>query len=132
MACKIVTSEEESKRWRGSIFEDMAWIFFFITSIHISIIQLQPRKLKNIGEHDYLVNTKSVYHRIKTSFIGLKRMRGDPWVAQRFGACLWPRARSWSLGIKSRVGLLAWNLLLPLPVSLPFSLSLCLSWIDNE
>ena len=25
----------------------------------------------------------------------------DPWVAQRFGACLWPRARSWRPGIES-------------------------------
>ena len=30
---------------------------------------------------------------------------GDPWVAQRFGACLWPRARSWRPGIESHVGL---------------------------
>ena len=45
-------------------------------------------------------------------------------VAQWFGACLWPRARSWSPGIKSHVGLLAWSLLLPPPVSLPLSLSL--------
>ncbi|CAD7683628.1 unnamed protein product [Nyctereutes procyonoides] len=29
----------------------------------------------------------------------------DPWVAQRFGACLWPRARSWRPGIESHVGL---------------------------
>ena len=44
--------------------------------------------------------------------------RGDPWVAQRFSACLWPRVRSWNPGIESHVGL-------PLPVSLPLSLSLC-------
>ncbi|CAD7684560.1 unnamed protein product [Nyctereutes procyonoides] len=30
---------------------------------------------------------------------------GDPWVAQRFGACLWHRARSWRPGIESHVGL---------------------------
>ena len=29
----------------------------------------------------------------------------DPWVAQRFGACLWPRARSWRPGIESHIGL---------------------------
>ena len=51
----------------------------------------------------------------------------DPWVAQRFDPCLWSRARSWSPGIESRVGLPAWSLLLPPPVSLPLSLSLCLS-----
>ena len=38
----------------------------------------------------------------------------DPWVAPRFGACLWPRVRSWSPGIESHVRLPAWNLLLPL------------------
>ena len=33
--------------------------------------------------------------------------RGYPWVAQRFGAYLWPRARSWSPGVEFRVGLWA-------------------------
>ena len=53
----------------------------------------------------------------------------DPRVAQRFGACLWPGARSWRPGIESHVGLppCAWSLLLPLPLSLPLSLSLSLS-----
>ena len=50
---------------------------------------------------------------------------GDPWVAQRFGACLWPRAWSWGPGIESHVGLPGWSLLLSPPLSL--SLSLCLS-----
>ena len=54
-----------------------------------------------------------------------KKETRDPWVAQRFGICLWPRARSWRPGIESHVGLLAWSLLLPLPMSLP--LSLCVS-----
>ncbi|CAD7690724.1 unnamed protein product [Nyctereutes procyonoides] len=53
--------------------------------------------------------------------------KGDPWVAQQFSACLWPRARSWSPGIESHIRLLAWSLLLPPPVSLPLSLSLSLS-----
>ena len=48
---------------------------------------------------------------------------GDPWVAQWFGACLWPRAQSWSPGINSHIGLPAWSLLLPLPLSLSLSLS---------
>ena len=52
---------------------------------------------------------------------------GDPWVAQRFSACLWPRERSWSPGIESHIRLPAWSLLLPPPVSLPLSLSLSLS-----
>ena len=42
----------------------------------------------------------------------------DPWVAQRFGACLWPRAWSWRPGIKSHVGL---------PVHGAASASACLS-----
>ena len=45
---------------------------------------------------------------------------GDPWVAQWFSTCLWP-----GLDLESRVRLPAWNLLLPPPVSLPLSLSLC-------
>ena len=47
---------------------------------------------------------------------------GDPWVAQWFNACLWPGALSWSPGIESRIGLPAWSLLLPLPVSAPLSI----------
>ena len=54
---------------------------------------------------------------------------GDPWVAQQFSDCLWPRAWSWSPGINSHVRLPAWSLLLCLPVSLP--LSLCLSWTNK-
>ena len=54
---------------------------------------------------------------------------GDPWVAQWFSACLWPRVWSWSPGIESHIRLPAWGLLLLLPVSLP--LSLCLSWINK-
>ena len=44
-------------------------------------------------------------------------------LAPAFGQSLWPR--SWRPGIESRVGFLAWSLLLPLPVSLPLSLSVC-------
>ena len=43
---------------------------------------------------------------------------GDPWVAQQFSACLWPRPRSWRPGIESHIGL---------PVhGACFSLCLCL------
>ena len=55
----------------------------------------------------------------------IKKIPGDPWVAQRFSACLWPKARSWSPGIEAHVRLPTWSLLLPPPLSLP--LSLCLS-----
>ena len=46
------------------------------------------------------------------------------WVAWWFSVCLWPGAWSWGLGIESCFRFLAWSLLLPLPVSLPLSLSL--------
>ena len=54
---------------------------------------------------------------------------GDPWVAQRFGACLWPRARSWGSGIESHVGLLVHGACFSLCLCLCLSLSLtvCLS-----
>ena len=48
---------------------------------------------------------------------------GDPWVAQWFGACLWPRARSWRPGIESHIRLPAWSLILPLPITLPLCVS---------
>ena len=55
----------------------------------------------------------------------------DAWVAQQLSACLQLRSWSWSPGIESHIDLPAWSLLLPLPVSLPLSLSLCLSWINK-
>ena len=53
-----------------------------------------------------------------------KSMNGDPWVAQRFSACLWPRARSWRLGIESHVGLLVHGACFSLCLCLCLSLSL--------
>ena len=48
----------------------------------------------------------------------LKWYHRDAWVAQRLSICLWLRAWSWGPGIESHIGLPAWSLLLPLPVSL--------------
>ena len=50
----------------------------------------------------------------------------DPWVAQWFGACLWPRARSWRPGIESHVGLLVHGACFSLCLCLCLSLSLSL------
>ena len=50
-------------------------------------------------------------------------------VAQQLSICLRPRAWSWRPRIESHIGLPAWSLLLPLPVSLPLSLSV--SWINK-
>ena len=44
-------------------------------------------------------------------------------MVQWLSVCLWLRVGSWGSGIESRMGLPAWSLLLHLPVSLPFSLS---------
>ena len=57
--------------------------------------------------------------------IGLTYYR-DPWVAQRFGACLWPRARSWRPGIESHVGLLVHGAGFSLYLCLCLSLSVSL------
>ena len=53
--------------------------------------------------------------------------KGDPWVAQWFSACLWPRARSWGPGIESHIRLPAWSLPLPLPLPVSPPLSFCVS-----
>ena len=42
----------------------------------------------------------------------------DTRMAQQLSFCLWLRTWSWSPRIKSHIGLPAWSLLLPLPVSL--------------
>ena len=49
----------------------------------------------------------------------------DPWVAQRFSACLWPRARSWRPGIESHIGLPVHGACFSLCLCLCLSLSLC-------
>ena len=50
-----------------------------------------------------------IFHSLIELFISLNCMYNpfsrDPWVAQRFSACLWPRARSWRPGIESHIGL---------------------------
>ena len=50
----------------------------------------------------------------------------DPWVAQQFGACLWPRARSWRPGIESYIGLPVHGACFSLCLCLCLSLSLSL------
>ena len=57
----------------------------------------------------------------------IKSQQGDTWVAQQLSACLRPRARSWSPGINSHIGLPAWSLFLSLPMSLPLCVCVCLS-----
>ena len=54
---------------------------------------------------------------------------GDAWVAQQLSVCLSLRVWSWSPRMESHIRIPAWSLLLPLPMSLPFSL--CLSWINK-
>ena len=52
---------------------------------------------------ELLRNSQNLYY-CQMMFIRL-RWLWDPWVAQRFGACLWPRARSWRPRIESHVRL---------------------------
>ena len=88
---------------------------------------LHDRKIAAVIPHH------QAHNRIKGmllhSFTGatyLKRGEGSP-----NGPAVWrhfqPGVWSWAPGIESCVGLHAWSLLLPLPVSLPLSLTLCLS-----
>uniref|UniRef100_A0A8C0NR67 Cordon-bleu ubiquitin-like domain-containing protein n=1 Tax=Canis lupus familiaris TaxID=9615 RepID=A0A8C0NR67_CANLF len=56
---------------------------------------------------------------------------GDPWVAQRFGTCLWPRARFWRPGIKSDVGLPVHGACFSLCLCLCLSLSLSVTIINK-
>ena len=48
----------------------------------------------------------------------------DPWVAQRFSACLWPRAQSWRPGIESHIRLPVHGACFSLCLCLCLSLSL--------
>ena len=65
--------------------------------------------------------------REKTNSFGKKKTR-DARVAQWLRASLWLRVWSWSPRIKSHIRVPAWSLLLPLPVSLPLSLNLNVSF----
>ena len=59
------------------------------------------------------------------SFPPINTLRGwDAWIAQWLSVCLWLVSWSWGPGIKSYIRLPRGSLLLPLPVSLPVSVSL--------
>ena len=73
--------------------------------------------------HELLRELGQVFISLRPSFSASKIGDWDPWMAQRFGSCLWPRARSWGPWIESHVALLARSLLLPPPMSLPLSFS---------
>ena len=62
-----------------------------------------------------------------------KEYAWDPWVAQQFSACLWPRVRSWRPGIESHIGLLMHGACfsLCLCLCLSFSLSVCVTIINK-
>ena len=62
----------------------------------------------------------------KKDCLYLKENEWDAWVAQQLSICLPAQGVMLVLGIESHVGLPARSLLLPLPVSLPLILSLCL------
>ena len=62
---------------------------------------------------------------IEVFFFFLRFYLGDPWVAQRFGVCLWPRVQSWRPGIESHIGLLVHGACFSLCLCLCLSLSLC-------
>ena len=79
----------------------------------------RPRDLVDQGHWD-----KNLFQVFK---IFLKISFRDPWVAQRFGACLWPRARSWRPGIESHIRLPVHGACFSLCLCLCLSLSLSLS-----
>ena len=93
------------------------------TTLDLRVVSLSPTLGIEITKKIIIINLKKKTNMDKKLE---NTLTGDPWVAQQFGAGLWPRMRSWSRGIESHVGLLAWSLFLPPPVSLPLSLSVSL------
>ena len=85
-------------------------------------VQLILQHMKTVCNHG-LDNTKPK-RKIQLSKSLKKKKKRAAQVAQRFSAAFSPGCDP-GLEIESHVGLPAWSLLLPLPVSLP--LSLCLS-----
>ena len=79
------------------------------------IIPLPPRAAR--------VN-KNSHKALSTCLAVINACCGDPWVAQRFGACLWPRARSWGPRIESHIGLPVHGACFSLCLCLCLSLSL--------
>ena len=86
-------------------------------------------KCSSINKHQQFGGEK---HLGKVEMHFCKRAQNrDPWVAQRFGACLWPRARSWRPWIESHVGLPVHGACFSLCLCLCLSLSLSLSvWLS--
>ena len=73
-----------------------------------------------LGRKTKDVNIPKLIHRFNGILIK-KTLCRDPWMAQRFGACLWPRP-----GIKSHVGLPVHGACFSLCLCLCLSLSLSL------
>ena len=70
---------------------------------------------------------------MEKNLIESKRIEArDPWVAQQFSACLWPRARSWRPGIESHVRLPVYGACFSLCLCLCPSLSLCATIINKK
>ena len=102
------------------------------------IVQHQKNLLENIllrqinGDKNRIISTDEEKALVKIRCICNKKLKPrDAWVAQQLSACLRPKAWSWSPRNKSHVWLPEWNLLLPLPVSLPQSLCVSHEWINE-
>ena len=96
----------------------------FQNQVHVQTIHIWDQSWSS-GAFEEQVEVQ-IFLNLTWGYIHINPSLGDPWVAWWFGACLWPRAWSWSPGIESHIGLPGWSLLLPLPVSLPPSLSVSL------
>ena len=80
--------------------------------------------------YTFFSSTRKTFSRMRPGNLYLKSP-GDPWVAQQFSACLWPRARSWRPRIESHVGLPVHGACFSLCLCLCLSLSLCVTVINK-
>uniref|UniRef100_A0A8C0S5M8 Tubulin beta 6 class V n=1 Tax=Canis lupus familiaris TaxID=9615 RepID=A0A8C0S5M8_CANLF len=92
-----------------------------------ALVDLEPGTMDSVrsGPFGQLFRPDNfIFETVGVSFTGENGAPWDPWVVQRFGTCLWPRARSWRPGIESHVGLPVHGACFSLCLCLCLSLSL--------
>ena len=98
------TEGEEKSRWETVSRMWSSWVCF-VSSLTKGITDTQHHVSLRHKFFSGMYGSIGTFSRLLTHSPSQICLPGDPWVAQRFSACLWPRVWSWRPGIKSHIRL---------------------------